>query len=72
MRVEFYHKIFVWCFFLEEQLVEFETGEDIAIAFQEENLLENDLERWILKKALQFIGRDDLATKLEIYLAAGK
>ena len=59
-------------FFLEDQLVELETGEDIVIAFQQENLLEENVERQILKKALQIIGRDDLATKLQIYLAAGK
>ena len=58
-------------FFLEDQLAELEIGEDVAIIFEEENLLQDNRDRETFKKALKIIGRNDLATKLEIYMAAG-
>ena len=58
--------------FLEDQLAEWETGEDVAITFKEEKMLWGNQDRQALKNALKSIGRNDLATKLEIYVAAGK
>ena len=52
--------------------LELETGEDVEIIFREGNFLEDDLDRQTFKKALKAIGRNDLATKFEIYLAAGE
>ena len=40
--------------------------------FGKYNMLEWDNDRWTLKEALQIIGRGDLSTQLEIYLAEGK
>ena len=58
--------------FLEDQLAELKTGEDVAIIFEEGNFLQQNLDRQLFKEALQTIGRNDLANKLEIYIAAGK
>ena len=52
-------------------MAELEIGEDVAIIFEEENLLQDNRDRETFKKALKIIGRNDLATKLEIYMAAG-
>ena len=59
-------------FFLEDQLAELKTGEDVAIIFEEGNFLQQNLDRQLFKEALQTIGRNDLANKLGIYVAAGK
>ena len=59
-------------FFIEDQLAELETGEDVEINFNEGSFLEGNLDKHTFKKALEIIGRNDLATKLEIYVAAGK
>ena len=40
--------------------------------FGKYNMLEWDNDRRTLKEALQIIGRRDIRTQLEIYLAAGK
>lgn len=53
-------------------MAEWETGEDVAITFKEEKMLWGNQDRQALKNALKSIGRNDLATKLEIYVAAGK
>lgn len=58
-------------FFVEDQLAEFETGEDVAIFLKKDNLLEDNLFRENFKEILQMIGRNDLARNFEIYLAAG-
>ena len=61
---------FLFFFLSEDQFADLETGEDTAILFKEENLLEDKEDRQTFKRALQIIGRTDLATKLEIYVAA--
>ena len=53
-------------------MAELVTGEDVEIIFKEGNFLEDCENRQTFKEALQEIGRNDLATKFEIYLAAGK
>ena len=53
-------------------MAEWETGEDVAITFKEEKMLWGNHNRQVLNKALKSIGRNDLATKLEIYVTAGK
>lgn len=53
-------------------MAELETGKDVKILLKKTNYLEDDLNRETFKKILQVIGRNDLATKLEIYIAAGK
>lgn len=59
-------------FFVEDQLADLEIGEDVAIIFEEENLLQDKRDRQTFKKVLKIAGRNDLATKLEICIAAGK
>ena len=59
-------------FLVEKQLEELEIGEDVEIVFKKEKLLKVDLDRQTFKKALETIGRKDLATKLDIYVAVGK
>ena len=59
-------------FLVEKQLEELEIGEDIEIVFKKEKFLKVDLDRQTFKKALETIGRKDLATKLDIYVAVGK
>ena len=59
-------------YFLEDQFAELETAEDIAIIFKEGNLLQDNQDIHTFNEALQIIGRIDLATKLDIYLAASK
>ena len=59
-------------FFAENELAELVTGEDVKEIFNEENYLEDRDNRETFKEALQDIGRNDLATKFKIYLAAGK
>ena len=59
-------------FLVEKQLEELEIGEDVEIVFKKEKLLKIDLDRQTFKKALETIGRKDLATKLDIYVAVGK
>ena len=58
-------------FFVEDQLAELETGEDVAIFLKKDNLLEDNLFRENFKEILQMIGRNDLARNFKIYLAAG-
>lgn len=57
--------------FVEDALAELETGEDLEIVLEQENLLEDDRDKKTFKEILQSIGRRDLATKMEIYLAVG-
>ena len=52
-------------------MAELETGKDVQILLKERNFLEDDLDRHTFKKVLQAIGRNDLATKIEIYIEAG-
>lgn len=59
-------------FFVGDELAELVTGEDVEIIFSEGNFLEDRDNRETFKEALKDIGRDDLATKFKIYLAAGK
>ena len=59
-------------FFVEDELAELVTGEDVEIIFNEGNFLEDRDNRETFKEALKDIERDDLATKFKIYLAAGK
>ena len=59
-------------FLVEKQSEELEIGEDVEIVFKKEKLLKGDLDRQTFKKALETIGRKDLATKLDIYVAVGK
>lgn len=56
--------------FVEGQLAVLETGGDVEIIFEQETYLEENLE--IMKESLKAIGRNDLVTKLEIYLAIGE
>ena len=58
--------------FLEDQLEDMETGEDLAIIFKEDHLLKGNQDRQTFKESLQIIGRNDLAEKLDIYVAASK
>lgn len=57
--------------FVEDALAELETGEDLEIVLEQENILEDDRDKKTFKDILQSIGRRDLATKMEIYLAVG-
>lgn len=57
--------------FVEDALAELETGEDLEIVLEQENILEDDRDKKTFKEILQSIGRRDLATKMEIYLAVG-
>ena len=58
--------------FLDDQLAELETGEDVEIISEQESLLEVDLDRLLFGEFLKTIGRSDLAVKMEIYTAIGK
>ena len=62
----------LYSLFLEEQLKDMETGEDVAIIFKEGHWLQGKQDRQTFKEALQIIGRSDLAKKLDIYVAASK
>lgn len=57
--------------FVENALAELETGEDLEIVLEQENILDDDRDKKTFKEILQSIGRRDLATKMEIYLAVG-
>ena len=59
-------------FLYRGQLSELETGEDVGIMLGKCNLLEGDDDLSTFKEALKIIGRKDISTRLEIYLAAGK
>ena len=59
-------------FFLEDQLADLETREDVGIVLEDGNFLDENRDRYVFQIALQAIGRYDLATKLEIYLAGSK
>ena len=48
------------------------TGKDIAIFYEKEKFLQKKRDRQIFKKALQTIGRNDLAVKLENCEAGGE
>ena len=50
--------------FVEDALEELETGEDLEIVLEQENLLEHDEDKKTFKEVLQSIGRKDLATKM--------
>ena len=52
-------------------MAELEIGIDVEILLKKGSFLEDDLNRYTFKKVLQAIGRNDLATKLEIYIEAG-
>ena len=56
---------------LENKLTEMKTGKDVAIIFKQENVLQKNGDREAFKKSLQVIGRNDLAVKLEKYIATG-
>ena len=58
-------------FFVEDQVAEFETAEDVTLILMKGKLLEDNIIRETFKKSLQIIGRNDLVIKFEIYLAAG-
>ena len=58
--------------FVEDELAELVTGEDVEIIFKEGNFLEDSKNGKKFKKALQCIKRNDLVTKFEIYIATGK
>ena len=59
-------------FFLEDQLADLETREDVGIVLADGNFLDENRDRYVFQIALQAVGRYDLATKLEIYLAGSK
>ena len=59
-------------FFLEDQLADLETREDVGIVLEDGNFLDENRDRYVFQIALQAVGRYDLATKLEIYLAGSK
>ena len=65
-------QLFNFYFSVEDEMAELVTGEDVEIISKEGNFLEDCENRQTFKEALQVIGRNDLATKFEIYLAAGK
>ena len=71
-QTENYQKSLPNYFFIEDQLSELETGDDVAIMFGKCSMLEGDDGRRILKEALQIIGRRDISKQLDIYLGAGK
>lgn len=48
-----------------------ETGEDVAKVLKKGNLLNDNIDLVTLKKTFQIIGKNELAIKLEIYVAAG-
>ena len=58
--------------FVELALAKVESGEDFKMIVEDENLLQGHSDKKTYKKILQYIGRKDLATKLEIYLATGQ
>ena len=58
--------------FVELALAKVESGEDFKMIVEDENLLQGHSDQKTYKKILQYIGRKDLATKLEIYLATGQ
>ena len=59
-------------FFLEDQLADWKTREDVGIVLEDGNFLDENRDRYVFQIALQAVGRYDLATKLEIYLAGSK
>ena len=59
-------------FFLEDQLADLETREDVGIVLEDGNFLDENRDRYVFQIALQAVRRYDLATKLEIYLAGSK
>ena len=59
-------------FFVERALAKVEFGDDFKIVVENWNLLEDYSDKKTFKNILQYIGRKDLATKLEIYLAIGQ
>ena len=58
--------------FVELALAKVESGEYFKMIVEDENLLQGHSDQKTYKKILQYIGRKDLATKLEIYLATGQ
>ena len=59
-------------FFVERALAKVESGDDFKIVVENWNLLEDYSDKKTFKNILQYIGRKDLATKLEIYLSIGQ
>lgn len=53
-------------------MAQMESGEDVEIIFEQEIFLEYKLNRKILKEVLRSIGRNDLCSKFEVYLAIGE
>ena len=51
-------------------MAELKSGEDVAFIFKDANSLEDNLNRQTIKEALESIGKNDLARKLEIKIAA--
>ena len=54
----------------DDQLAELQTGIDVPVTIKKGNLFKDKLDRKTVKKAFPIIGRSDIATQLEIYLAA--
>ena len=52
-------------------MAELETGDDVAMLLENINFAEGRLNMYRFKEIFQTIGRNDLATKLEIYIEAG-
>lgn len=59
-------------FFVEHQLSKLETGEDIVLMFKKCDMLQDRLDWKTWKNCLRIIGRNDLSTTFDIYIAAGK
>ena len=57
---------------VENQLAALKNGADVEIIFEQEICLEENLDEEILKIFLKTIGRNDLVTTLEVYLAIGE
>ena len=49
-----------------------QTGKDVAIIFEQENILQKNGDRKFFKKSLGVVGRNYLTVKLEKYIARGK
>ena len=59
-------------FVIDDQLAELDTETDTPRIFKEESFLEKSPDKYVLKEALQAVGRIDLVVKLERYLATCK
>ena len=57
---------------LENNLPELEKGTNVATIFEEGKVLQKIRNTYVFKKTLEFVGRNDLAKKLEIFIYPGK